>query len=86
MFFLKANPRALNLFTQLFESAALFKFYLELQNSDCSKTNLRSSEISLLIFCKKFRIFGWITRELLQKHYSLMIQLNTADLPDLFIL
>jgi hypothetical protein len=45
-----------NLFTSLLDTAVVFYFYLELQNSEFSKTSWVGSQIQYLIFCQKFSI------------------------------
>jgi hypothetical protein len=58
----------LNLFTSLPDTAVVFYFYLELQNSELSKTSGVSSQISYMIFCQKFSSIQFIFWELWMKH------------------
>jgi hypothetical protein len=47
-----------NLFTSLPDTAVVFYFYLDLQNSEFSKTSWVGSQILYMIFCQKFALFS----------------------------
>jgi hypothetical protein len=72
-----------NLFTSLPDTTVVFYFYLELQNSEFSKTDWVSSQILHMIFFQKFRIIQCIFWELWTKHsanricQTLLIQLTS---------
>jgi hypothetical protein len=53
----------LNLLTSLPDTAVVFYFYLELQNSELSKVTGVSSQISYMIFCQKFSSIQFILWE-----------------------
>jgi hypothetical protein len=57
-----------NLFTSLPDTAVVFYFYLELQNSKSSKTNWVSSQILYMIFYQKLSIIKYVFWELWTKH------------------
>jgi hypothetical protein len=57
-----------NLSTSLPNTAVVFYFYLELQNTEFSKTSWVSSKILYMIFCQKFSTVQCIFWELWTKH------------------
>jgi hypothetical protein len=57
-----------DLFTSLPDTAVLFYFYLELQNSKSGKTSWVSSQILYMIFCQKLSIIQHIFWEIWTKH------------------
>jgi hypothetical protein len=57
-----------NLFTSLPDIAVVFYLYLELQNSEFSKTSWVSSQVLYMIFCKLFSTIKCIFWELWKKH------------------
>jgi hypothetical protein len=74
-----------NLFTSLPDIAILFYFYLELQNSEFSKTSWVSSQILYMSFCQKFSIIQYIFWELWKKHQANRIcQILLTRLTSLF--
>jgi hypothetical protein len=61
------NTVVQNLFTSLPDTAVVFYFYLELQNSEFSKTSWVSSKILYMILCQKFSIIQYVFWELWTK-------------------
>jgi hypothetical protein len=57
-----------NLFTSLPDTAVVFYFYLELQNSELSETSWVSSKILYMIFCQNFSTVPCTFWELWMKH------------------
>jgi hypothetical protein len=57
-----------NLFTSLPDTAVVFYFYLELQNSKSSKTSWVSSKILYTICFQKLSIIQYVFWELWTKH------------------
>jgi hypothetical protein len=57
-----------NLFTSLPDTAVVFYFYLEIQNSEFSKTSWVGSQILYMIFYRKFSTIQCISWELWTKH------------------
>jgi hypothetical protein len=57
-----------NLFTSLPDTTVVFYLYLELQNSEFSKTSWVGSQILYMIFCQTFSIVQYVLRELWMKH------------------
>jgi hypothetical protein len=70
-----------NLFTSLPDTAVVFYFYLELQNSKSSKTSGVSSQILYMIFYQKFSIMQAMDETLSHQNLS-----NPADAADFIIL
>jgi hypothetical protein len=62
------NILSQNLFTSLPDTAVVFYFYLELQNSEFSKTSWVGSQILYMIFCQKFSVVHYVFWELWTKH------------------
>jgi hypothetical protein len=62
------NTLVQNLFTSLRDTAVVFHFYLELQNSKSSQPSCVSSQILYMIFYKKFSIIQYIFWDLWTKH------------------
>jgi hypothetical protein len=57
-----------NLFTSLPDTAVVFYFYLELQNSELSKTSWVSSQISYMILFQNFSSIQCVFWELWTRH------------------
>jgi hypothetical protein len=57
-----------NLFMSLPDTAVVFYFYLELQNSEFSKTSWVGSQILYMILCQKYSIVKYGFWELLTKY------------------
>jgi hypothetical protein len=57
-----------NLFTLLRDTAVVFYFYLELHNSEFSKTSWVGSQILYMIFCQKISIVQYVFWDLWTKH------------------
>jgi Ca2+/Na+ antiporter len=57
-----------NLLTSLPDTAVVFYFYLELQDSEFSKTSWVGSQILYMMFCQKFSMVQYVFWELWTKH------------------